>query len=99
MDLDPSGPKTCGSSGSGSPTLDRIYGNPISEYKKMTPINSVKLPVNILVDRIWEVVVDDLLDVVDVESSGRHRRRHQDGFPLSLKVLQGLFSLPLVSAQ
>ena len=52
---------------------------------------------NILVDRVGKVVVDDLLDVVDVESSGRHRCRHQDGFPLSLEVLQGLFSLPLVS--
>jgi hypothetical protein len=60
-------------------------------------INSFKLPVNILVDRVGEVVVDDLLDVVDVESSGRHRRRHQDGFPLSFEVLQGLLSLPLVS--
>ncbi len=57
------------------------------------------VPVYILLDGLGQVVVDNVLDVVYVQSASRYRRGHQYRLPLTFKILQRLLALPLVPAR
>ena len=53
------------------------------------------LPVDILLHVGRHVEVHDVLDVVDVEAAGRHRRRHDDRRLADLEPAECLLPLPL----
>ena len=52
-------------------------------------------PVDELVRGVRHVVVDDVLDVGNVETAGRHGGGHQDLEPALGEVCEGLLPLPL----
>ena len=50
---------------------------------------------HVLVDGLGQVVVDDVLDVVDVETARGHRRRHDDLALGGAEVAERLLALAL----